>query len=59
MFLLVISSAARNLSILRKALLQTNHYLKFSCDLPVQQDVLSIFIYFNDRIAPAESESSV
>ena len=23
-------------------------------DLPMQQDVLSIFMYFNDRIAPAE-----
>ena len=23
-------------------------------DLPMQQDVLSIFIYFNDRLAPAE-----
>jgi hypothetical protein len=23
-------------------------------DLPMQQDVPSIFIYFNDRIAPAE-----
>ena len=55
MFLLVISSAARNLSILRKALLQTNHNLKLvPRDLPMQQDVLAIFIYFNDRIAPAE-----
>jgi hypothetical protein len=23
-------------------------------DLPMQQDVLSVVIYFNDRIAPAE-----
>ncbi len=25
-----------------------------SSDLPMQQDVFAIFIYFNDRIAPAE-----